>query len=154
MLDQAQLPNAFTGPGGLFAAAGYALADAASVGVVTAGQCWTLTQSPTRVTVGVEDVIFSVVLAGQVLEIYTAGISLVEQGDGGITYATSYTVAVTALPVASLSADTRCPNRATVATNALSEVSWQQMMTAPRLALAMLDNAALVARRADGPGVG
>ena len=63
-------------------------------------------------------------------------------------------MAVTALPVASLSADTRCPNRATVATNALSEVSWQQMMTAPRLALAMLDNAALVARRADGPGVG
>lgn len=138
-LNTSKTPSAFTGSSGLFASAGYTLSSTATVSVVTAGQCWTLTQSPAQTALGIEDVVFSIVLAGGALEVYTTGISLVEQGDGGITYATSYTVAATALPPASLSADTRCPNHAMTSTNDARGLSWQQMMTAPRLALAALD---------------
>ena len=140
-LDKSQLPGAFTGSGGLFASAGCALSGTASVTVVSAGQCWNLTQVPTQTTPGVEDVVYSAVLAAGALEIYASGISLVEQGDDGSTYATSYTVAATALPPASLSADTRCPNHATKGANDKRGLPWQQMMTAPRLSLAALDQA-------------
>jgi hypothetical protein len=136
-LGQSQLPAAFTGAGGLFASAGCALSSTATVSVVTAGQCWTLTQSPALVTPGVEDVVYSVVLAGGALEVYASGISLVEQGDGS-SYATSYTIAATTLPAASLSADTRCPNYTTKGANDSRGLSWPQMMTAPRPSLAAL----------------
>jgi uncharacterized protein YjbI with pentapeptide repeats len=79
------------------------------------------------------------VLAAGALEVYASGISLVEQGDGGITYAAAYTITATALPPATLSADTHCPNHVTKATNDARGLSWQAMMTAPRLALAELD---------------
>lgn len=138
-LDQSQLPATFTGASGAFAAAGCVLSDTAQVSVIAAGQCWTLTQSPTLTTPGVEDVVFSIVLAAGVLEVYASGISLVEQGDGGITYAAAYTITATTLPPATLSADTRCPNHVTKATNDARGLSWQAMMTAPRLALAELD---------------
>ncbi|HVB44209.1 MAG TPA: pentapeptide repeat-containing protein [Streptosporangiaceae bacterium] len=137
-LDQNQLPGAFTGAGGLFAQAGYSLAQTACVQVVRAGQCWTLTQPPVRATPGVEEVAFAVLLAGAALDVYASGISLVEQGNGTVTFATSYTVGLTALPPASLSAGTVCPNRATKAANHALGLSWQQMMTAPRLSLAIL----------------
>jgi uncharacterized protein YjbI with pentapeptide repeats len=133
-----QVPDAFRGPGGAFAAAGYTLASTAQVAVVSPGQCWTLTQDPTRTTPGVEEVVYSVVLTSGVLHVYATGISLVEQGDGGIAYATSYTVAATVLPPASLSPDTRCPNHLTKAANDRRGFSWEQMMTAPRLSLADL----------------
>jgi uncharacterized protein YjbI with pentapeptide repeats len=138
-LDRSQLPADFTGSSGVFAAAGCALSDAASVTVISDGQCWQLSQWPARTTLGVEDVIFSVVLNAATLEVYASGISLVEQGDGGITYATPYTVAVTALPPTSLSSDTCCPNRTTKRANDALGLSWQQMMTAPRLSLAVLN---------------
>jgi uncharacterized protein YjbI with pentapeptide repeats len=140
-LDRSQLPAGFTGASGVFAAAGCALSDPASVTVISNGQCWQLSQSPTRTTLGVEDVIFSVVLNAATLEVYASGISLVEQGDGGITYAAPYTVAVTALPPTSLSSDTCCPNRTTKGANDALGLSWQQMMTAPRLSLAVLNQA-------------
>lgn len=138
-LDQAKLPTAFTGANGLFASAGCALSDAAAVRAVTAGQCWTLTQSPTLAAPGVEDVVYSVVLGAGALEVYASGISLVEQGDGGSSYATPYTITATALPPASLSADTSCPNHTNKGTNDNRGLSWAQMMTAPRPSLAALD---------------
>jgi uncharacterized protein YjbI with pentapeptide repeats len=141
-LDQTRPPAAFTGPNGLFASAGCALSSTAPVSVVTAGQCWRLTQSPTLATLGVEDVVYSIVLAAGALEVYASGISLVVQGDGGSSYATSYTIVATAIPAASLSADTRCPNRATKGTNDSRGLSWARMMTAARLSLAALDPAA------------
>jgi uncharacterized protein YjbI with pentapeptide repeats len=134
-LDASQLPGDFVGPSGLFAGAGCSLSSAAVVGVVKAGQCWTLTQSPTLTTPGVEDVVFTILLVGGSLEVYSTGISLVQQGDGGIAYATPYTIVTTALPPSSLSSDTRCPNYMTVKTNAARGLPWQQMMTAPRLSL-------------------
>jgi uncharacterized protein YjbI with pentapeptide repeats len=136
-LGQSQLPAAFTGAGGLFASAGCALSSTATVSVVTAGQCWTLTQSPALVPPGVEDVVYSVVLPGGALEVYASGISLVEQGDGS-SNATSYTIAATTLPAASLSADTRCPGYTTKGASDSRGLSWPQMMTAPRPSLAAL----------------
>jgi uncharacterized protein YjbI with pentapeptide repeats len=150
-LDLSQLPSAFAGPSGLFASAGCALSSTATVSVVSAGQCWTLTQPPTRTTPGVEDVVFSLVLAAGVLDVYTSGISLTEQGDGGITYAAPYTVAATALPPASLGADTRCPNHATKGTNDALWLSWREMMTAPRLSLVVLDAGTLASGPAANP---
>jgi uncharacterized protein YjbI with pentapeptide repeats len=145
-LNALQLPSDFTGPSGLFATAGVVLAEDASVAVVTSGQTWTLTQSPTLTTPGVEDVGFTLADVSGTLQVYSSSISIVEQGDGGITYATTYTVGATTLPPGSLSTDTRCPNRLTVAVNNARGTSWQQMMTAPRLSLAALDALAAAPR--------
>ena len=82
---------------------------------MTAGQVWTLTQPPARTTPGIEDVIYSVVLANGTLEVYASGVSLVEQDDNGGSYAVIYTITATALPAASFSAGTRYPNRVTKA---------------------------------------
>jgi uncharacterized protein YjbI with pentapeptide repeats len=138
-LDQSQLPGDFTGTSGLFASQGCALSSEATVSVVTAGQSWTLTQSPALTTPGAEDVGFSVVLSSGALKVYASSISLVEQGDDGITYATTYTVTATNLPPASLSADTRCPNRWTKSVSDACKLSWEEMVTVPRLSLAVLD---------------
>jgi uncharacterized protein YjbI with pentapeptide repeats len=142
VLDQSRLPDAFIGPSGLFASQGCALSSKATVRVVATGQSWTLTQSPTLAIPGVEDVGFSVVMASGVLKVYASSISLVEQGDRGIAYATTYTIAATALLPASLSPDTRCPNRCTKAANDARGLSWQEMVTAPQLSLAVFDGAA------------
>ncbi len=147
-LDAQHVPSDFLGPSGLFATAGVVLSPDAAVAVVTSGQTWTLTQNPTRVTPGVEDVGFAVTLASGMLQVYTSSISLVEQGDGGISYATTYTVSATTLPRSGLSVDTRCPNRLTVATNTVRGNTWQQMMTAPRLSLAYLDTMGATPRAA------
>ena len=134
-LDAKQLPGAFTSPSGVFARAGYDLSSNATVSVVSAGQCWTITQASVRTTPGVEDVVFSIVLASGVLEVYSSGISLVEQGENATTYAVTYTVEATTLPPSCLSAGTRCPNRATKGTNDARTLSWRQMMTASRPSL-------------------
>ena len=141
-LGQLKLPPAFTGVSGLFASAGNTLSDTAAVAVVTAGQVWTLTQPPARTTPGIEDIIYSVVLANGTLEVYASGVSLVEQDDNGGSYAVTYTITATALPAASLSADTRCPNRVTKGVNDRRGLSWAQAMTAPRPSLATLDQVA------------
>ena len=141
-LGRSQLPGAFTGPAGVFAQAGCVLSDAAQVSVVTADESWMLTQPPTLTTLGIEDTSFYLVLDAGALLVATSGISLVEQGGGGSTYAMSYTVEATQLQPASLSADTRCPNHAAKATNDARRLSWRQMMTAPRLSLAVLDQGA------------
>ena len=146
-LQAGQLPTAFTGPSGLFATAGCDLAADAVVAAGPTSQSWTLTQNPTLATPGVEDVGFTVALIAGVLQVFASSISIVEQGDGGIAYATTFTVGATTLPRASLGADTRCPNRLTVATNTTRGSSWQQMMTAPRLSLAILGGS-VGARRA------
>ena len=141
-LGQLKLPSAFTGASGLFARAGSTLSDTAKVSVVTAGQFWTLTQSATVATPGLEDVGYSVVLANGTLEVYASGISLVEQAGDESSYAASYTITATALPAADLSADTRCPNHATKGVNDRRGLSWAQAMTAPRPSLATLDQVA------------
>ncbi|HEY0998057.1 MAG TPA: pentapeptide repeat-containing protein [Streptosporangiaceae bacterium] len=138
-LGQLKLPSVFTGPSGLFASAGSTLSDTAAVSVVTAGQFWTLTQSATLATPGMEDVVYSVVLTNGTLEVYASGVSLVEQGDAESSFASTYTVTATALPPASLSPDTRCPNRATKGVNDQRGLSWPQAMTARRPSLASLD---------------
>lgn len=138
-LNQSQLPGDFIGTSGLFASQGCALSSQATVSVVAAGQSWTLTQSPALTTPGAEDVGFSVVLSSGALKVYVSSISLVEQGDGGIAYATTYTVTVTNLPPASLSPDTRCPNRWTKAASDARKLSWEEMVTVPRLSLTVLD---------------
>jgi uncharacterized protein YjbI with pentapeptide repeats len=140
-LGRSQLPGAFTGPAGVFAQAGCVLSDAAQVSVVTTNESWMLTQPPTMTTLGIEDTSFYLVLDAGALLVATSGISLVEQGGGGSTYAVSYTVEATQLQPASLSADTRCPNHAAKATNDARRLSWRQMMTAPRPSLAVLDTA-------------
>jgi uncharacterized protein YjbI with pentapeptide repeats len=137
-LNQSRLPGDFTGTSGLFASQGCALSTEATVSVVTAGQSWTLTQLPTLTTPGVEDVGLSVVMSSGVLKVYASSISLVEQGDDGSAYATTYTVTATNLPPASLSPDTRCPNRWTKAVSDARKLSWEEMVTAPRLSLAVL----------------
>jgi uncharacterized protein YjbI with pentapeptide repeats len=137
-LDQSRLPSDFTGASGVFASQGCALSSQTTVSVVTAGQSWTLTQLPTLATPGVEDVGFSIVMVAGVLKVYTSSISLVEQGDQGITYATTYTVTATSLLPADLSPDTRCPNRWTKAISDTRKLSWEEMVTVPRLSLAVL----------------
>ena len=107
--------------------------------VVASGQSWTLTQLPTLATPGVEDVGFLVVIGFGVLKVYASSISLVEQGDQGSAYATTYTVTATSLPPASLSPDSRCPNRWTKAVCDARKLSWEEMVTAPRLSLADLN---------------
>jgi len=135
-LDRAALPGDFAGPTGLFATWGCILARAATVAVVTPGQLWIVSQPPTLMTPGLEDVGFSVVATSGLLKVYASNLWLVEQGDGGSAYGTPYTVAATALLPTDLSADTRCPNRCTKATNDARMLTWEAMVTAPRLALA------------------
>lgn len=138
-LNQSHLPSDFIGASGLFASQGCALSSEATVSVVTTGQSWTLTQLPTLATPGVEDVGFSVVMVAGVLKVYTSSISLVEQGDQGITYASTYTVTATNLPSESLSPDTCCPNHWTKTVCDARKLSWEEMITVPRLSLAVLD---------------
>ena len=140
-LDQSHLPSEFLGANGVFASQGCALSSEATVSVVAAGQSWTLTQLPTLATPGIEDVSFSVVLSSGVLKVYASSISLVEQGDNGSAYATTYTVTGTNLLPTSLSPDTRCPNRRTKAINDARKLPWEEIVTAPRLSLADLDGA-------------
>ncbi len=139
-LNQSLLPNDFTGASGLFASQGCALSSQATVSVVVTGQSWTLTQLPTLATPGVEDVGFSVVMSSGALKVYASSLSLVEQGDQGSAYATTYTVTATSLPPASLSPDSHCPNRWTKAVSDARKLSWEEMVTVPRLSLAGLDD--------------
>ncbi len=136
-LNQPSLPNDFIS---LFASQGCNLSIQGTVSVVTPGQSWTLTQSPTLATPGVEDVGFSVVMVAGVLKVYTSSISLVEQGDQGITYATTYTVTATNLPTTSLSPDACCPNHWTKTVCDARKLSWEEMITSPQLSLASLSS--------------
>ena len=49
-------------------------------------------------------------LVGGTLAVSASDVSLIEQGDGGSSYATPYTVTATGSTEAALSPDTRCPN--------------------------------------------
>ena len=68
---------------------------------------------------------------------------LVEQGATGRAYGAPYTVAATALLPTDLSAATHCPNRCTKATNDARMLTWEAMVTAPRLALVGVASALL-----------
>jgi uncharacterized protein YjbI with pentapeptide repeats len=134
-LQRGSLPAAFVG---VFAKAGHVLSGAATVTTVTPGTCWTLAQAATSARLGVEDVGYTVAVAGGTLAVAASGISLVEQADGGASFETPFSVTQTGLTQVALDPGTHCPNRATVAVNVARGRTWTEMMTAPRPALAAL----------------
>ncbi|HXR37999.1 MAG TPA: pentapeptide repeat-containing protein [Terracidiphilus sp.] len=120
---------------GVFSAAGAFLDPAAAVAAGTGSGTWTLTQNAVRQSVGVETTGYTLIVDGADLLVYASAVTLIEQSDLYTFSLVNLPVAATQLTAEMLDGATRCPNHSNLATNQLHGLTWEQMLTAPRVPL-------------------